>query len=52
MNFILVMATNLIYVHVSQFVNMKFEHVFFDLFYFILFIEQYVHQSWICCTFA
>jgi hypothetical protein len=43
MNSILVMATNLIYVHVSQFVNMKFEHIFFDVFYFSLFIEQYVH---------
>jgi len=32
MNSILVMAINLIYVHVSQFLNMKFEHVFFDLF--------------------
>ncbi len=52
MNSIHVMATNLIYVHVSQFVNMKFGHVWFDLFYFILFIEQYVHQTWICCTFA
>jgi hypothetical protein len=53
MNSIPVMAINLIYVHVSQFVNMKFEHVFFDLFYFILFIEQYVHQSWILsCPYA
>jgi hypothetical protein len=43
MNSIPDMATNLIYVHVSQFVDMKFEHVFFDLFYFSLFIEQYVH---------
>jgi len=43
MNSIPVMATNLINVHVSQFVNMRFEDVFFDLFYFSLFIEQYVH---------
>jgi hypothetical protein len=52
MNSIPVMATNIIYVHVLQFVNMKFEHVFFDLFYFNLFIEQYTHQTWICCTIA
>jgi len=52
MNSIPVMAINFIYVHVSQFVNMKFEHVLFDLFYFKLFIKPYVHQTWTCCTFA